>query len=343
MPTDQQILANERFFHDPMAGEGLLKPPISGTACANIRTALRLLGYEIDRGDQYDDHLVEVIRQFQSDYNHTSHDGMVGPSTRRLLTRALAQKHGPRGFLHMEDPEEQLKKKLQAPFLRDIERKNELIEVNKEHLHILELQAAKFGPANVPPHVQIGVNETKETLANLRRQITEIEGQLKNVLRQLPAHVAGRSNENEALLMEAIEDYKNIPNTTQARGRIDSLLEAEAGKIPVKGLQRILDQAPEDRETAMAVAISLGLPHPSDDHVEAARLLVRLLNNRNYELVRYRAANSITRRAKLTTTSPIARDIMLDGVNARLEKEGGLETEMSVRGALNRAKKALAR
>lgn len=169
MLTDQEIQANERFFRDPTVGEGLLKPPVVGTACANIRTALRLLGYDINRGDQYDDHLAAAIRQFQIDHHHTSHDGSVGPGTRRLLTRVLAQKFGPRGFLHLEDPQEQLKKKLQAPLVRDIERKSELIQAYAEHLHILELQAAKFGPLNAPPHVQIGISETKEIIEAIRK------------------------------------------------------------------------------------------------------------------------------------------------------------------------------
>jgi hypothetical protein len=178
MFTDQEIQANERFFRDPAVGEGLLKPPAAGTACSNIRTALRLLGYDINRGDQYDDQLATTIGQFQIDNHHTSHDGFVGPGTGRLLTQVLAQKLGRRGFLHMEDPQEQLKKKLQAPLVKDIGRKNDLIEVYKEHLHILELQAGKFGTLSAPPHVQIGINETKEMIAKLRQEVTDIEKQL---------------------------------------------------------------------------------------------------------------------------------------------------------------------
>ena len=175
MLTDQEIQANQRFFRDPTVGEGLLKPPATGMACTNIRTALRLLGYNIDRGEQYDEQLTTTVRQFQIDYHHTSHDGFVGPGTGQLLAQILAQKLDRRGFLHMEDPQEQLKKKLQAPLRKDIERKNELINTYKEHLHILELQAAKFGTMSAPPHVQIGINETKEMITKLYQEVADIE------------------------------------------------------------------------------------------------------------------------------------------------------------------------
>jgi hypothetical protein len=183
MPTKKGIQALEHCFRDPTVGEGLLKPPATGAACANIRKALNHLGYTVGRGEHYDEQLVKAVHQFQIDYQHTSDDGFVGPGTRQLLAQTMAQKLEPyileRALRHMEDPEEQLKRKLQAPLIKDIERKTELIETYKEHLHILELQVAKFGTLMAPPHLQTGIQETKEIIDNLKREIVEIKKKIE--------------------------------------------------------------------------------------------------------------------------------------------------------------------
>lgn len=179
MLNEHELEDNERFFRDPTAGEELLKPPSVGTACSNIRKALHLLGYPVSRGEQYDEQLVKAVRQFQLDQHHTETDGYVGPGTRRLLVKIVAQRSGKRGFAHMRDPERELKKKLQAPIIKDIERKSELIEKYKEHLHLLELQAAKFGSLMSPPHLQTGIKETKEIIENLKREIADLNKQIE--------------------------------------------------------------------------------------------------------------------------------------------------------------------
>src|SRR5690349_3869788 len=123
MPPKKSTKNNERFFRDPETRENLLKPPVESVACNNIRTALNLLGYHVDRGNHYDEQLVAAVRQFQVDHHHSSLDGFVGAGTARLLGQTVMQELGERAFAHMEDPEEYLKKKLQAPLRKDIERK----------------------------------------------------------------------------------------------------------------------------------------------------------------------------------------------------------------------------
>lgn len=138
MTDEQDIHKYERFFRDPKVGERLLQPPHSGTACQNIRIGLKLLDYELHvRNDRYDDQLAAIVEQFQSDNNHTSVDGKVGPSTRRLLALVLWQKRGVDAFNHMEDPEEQLKLRAQEPIQKDIKRKQELIETAIPNLRIV--------------------------------------------------------------------------------------------------------------------------------------------------------------------------------------------------------------
>lgn len=104
MENDHKIKKYERFFKDPRIGNGVLKPPRSGTACENIRTALRMLDYDNEYGDQYDEELARLVLQFQIDNHHSIHDGYFGPGTRWLLTQKLIAAHGTSIFGRMTDP-----------------------------------------------------------------------------------------------------------------------------------------------------------------------------------------------------------------------------------------------
>jgi len=92
----------ERFFNDPE--HRVLRPGMSGVACRNIRTALRMLDYQVEWGDEYDDALEQAVLRFQIDHGHTSRDGLVGPGTRQLLTRKFIDERGPAIFERMNDP-----------------------------------------------------------------------------------------------------------------------------------------------------------------------------------------------------------------------------------------------
>lgn len=94
----------ERFFRDPIVGDKVITPPMSGIACANIRTALRMLHYDVEYGDHYDVALAKTILRFQTENGHSSRDGLLGPGTRRLLTRKLIEACGTGVFERLTDP-----------------------------------------------------------------------------------------------------------------------------------------------------------------------------------------------------------------------------------------------
>jgi TIR domain-containing protein len=106
MRQGDETSAYERYFRDPDVGDGVLKPPMSGPVCANLRTALRLLDYDIDWDDKYDESLARAILQFQVDNKHSNRDGFFGSGTRRLLTAKLFEAHGTSPFERMYDPDE---------------------------------------------------------------------------------------------------------------------------------------------------------------------------------------------------------------------------------------------
>ena len=106
MKKNQKIHKFERFLRDPHVGDNVLKPPMSGVACENIRAVLRMLGYQVKFGNEYDEELAKAVLRFQTDNKHSSLDGFVGPGTRRLLIRKLIDECGAGIFDRMTKPEE---------------------------------------------------------------------------------------------------------------------------------------------------------------------------------------------------------------------------------------------
>jgi hypothetical protein len=91
--TEDKVELYEHFFRDPQVREGVLQPPRTGIACRNIRDALRLLlNVPVEGGDMYDHELKAAVLRFQTEYKHDKQDGLVGPGTRRLLTKEVIAK-----------------------------------------------------------------------------------------------------------------------------------------------------------------------------------------------------------------------------------------------------------
>lgn len=90
--TEDKVELYEHFFRDPKVGEGLLQPPRAGIAIRNIRDALRFLNVPVAGGDLYDDELKTAVLRFQTEYKHDKQDGLVGPGTRKLLTKEVIAK-----------------------------------------------------------------------------------------------------------------------------------------------------------------------------------------------------------------------------------------------------------
>ncbi len=167
MQNDEEIQKFEQCFRDPDVDDGLLKPGSSGTACANIRQALRILGYEVEYGNHYDETLAKVMLQFQSDNKHGSRDGFVGPRTRRLLVMKLIETGHKGIFKRMKIPKEDY-------IESKITHCRELIKVYEKRRKILELQAAKYGSLNAPAHIQIELEEVVDDIRKYQQMIEDL-------------------------------------------------------------------------------------------------------------------------------------------------------------------------
>ena len=81
------------------------------------------------------------------------------------------------------------------------------------------------------------------------------------------------------------------------RVKVDKSLISRGRTLPAKDIDRLLLESPEDPETQMAAAVSLGQPYSPDDGDDAIRILLLLLRS-PHDRVRHRAARSIERRAR---------------------------------------------
>jgi hypothetical protein len=159
-------------------------------------------------------------------------------------------------------------------------------------------------------------------LESLRADLEELRQSVRtpshpNFASQLPSSAAI----DDRAFREAVEGYRANQDYDRWRARvdIDKRLASGGGRLPLHFLQQALSNR-DDMETAMAVAVCLGLRFPGDDDVAAARLLVQLLGS-EYERVRYRAAVSIELRASRSDVSDDALVVMLRGVEGALRVE----------------------
>lgn len=167
MHKGEEIDKLEQFFRDPDAGDTLIKPGMSGKACENIRHALRLLGYDVEYGNQYDDALAKAILKFQTDNNHQSRDGFFGPGTRKLLVDKLIEARHTYIFQRMRTPEMNYLEEKIAYF-------RELSKIKLRRKDALELQKASFG-LHTPPHITIEIEDIVKEIEQHRQMIEKLE------------------------------------------------------------------------------------------------------------------------------------------------------------------------
>src|SRR5262249_1293091 len=96
----------ERYFKHPDDAHAVLRIGDRAGACRNVRAALELLGHDLPGGgdDLFDEALRKAVREFQQQAGHRFADGKVGPGTRGLLVRALAER-SLQAFLRLPEPE----------------------------------------------------------------------------------------------------------------------------------------------------------------------------------------------------------------------------------------------
>lgn len=91
-----------RLLRDP--NDDVMSLGASGIAVSNVRSALRMLGYQVTPGKGYDEPLAACVRAFQTDVRHSNIDGVVGPGTRVLLSKSLFKEFGDAAIGYLKDP-----------------------------------------------------------------------------------------------------------------------------------------------------------------------------------------------------------------------------------------------
>lgn len=125
-----------RYFRDPWSKD-VMKPGVSGEACANLAYALDILGFGArdaqTTAGMYTDGLATLVRAFQAANAHTTVDGLCGPGTARLLARVLEEKYTTGVFSRgLTDPEHRREGQLFISYARaDAKRIQPLIQLIK--------------------------------------------------------------------------------------------------------------------------------------------------------------------------------------------------------------------
>ncbi len=171
------------------------------------------------------------------------------------------------------------------------------------------------------------------------RGYERLMGALQHQADQLGRVITPQNDEEtEKILKYTIEKYCIFDHAEHWKERIevDEQLVAIGKRLTADRLEQILHESPYDRETAMAIAVSLGVKHPLGDDLKDALLLNKLLQFRS-ERVRYRSTHAVARRDWLSDTSREASDILTEGIRLALKKEHSEE----VKRALQKAQDAL--
>lgn len=105
-PFGLEIMTDfNKYFKDPHAKDGYLRPGMSGIAVRNLRLALELLDYPItSEEDHYDKPLIGCVKSFQIKHSNEWHDARCGPGTRGKLIEALTRRYGDSVFQRFQDP-----------------------------------------------------------------------------------------------------------------------------------------------------------------------------------------------------------------------------------------------
>jgi hypothetical protein len=121
---------------------------------------------------------------------------------------------------------------------------------------------------------------------------------------------------------QCIAEYRAFQqlNDSERRVVVDRRLASGVGRLSVGRLSAILESSPNDQETAMAVAVSLGVDKSSEDDFVVAQLLSDLLLTR-FERVRYRAAYSIHLRAKRGNMPARAQVLLKESLGKSIKRE----------------------
>ncbi len=127
---------------------------------------------------------------------------------------------------------------------------------------------------------------------------------------------------NDFEFRQCVAEYRAFQklNESERRVEVDRKLGSGVGRLSVGRLSAILESSPNDQETAMAVAVSLGVDKSAEDDFVVAQMLSDLLLNR-FERVRYRAAYSIHLRAKRRYMSARAQALLKEGLRKAIKRE----------------------
>ncbi len=146
----------------------------------------------------------------------------------------------------------------------------------------------------------------------------------------------GPSGDRELEFLTCVAEYRRFQQLQESseRGEVDQRLAGGFGRIPVENLRTILLSSPNDQETAMAVAVALGVEEESDNLLTVVQLLSDLLRSR-FERARYRATHSIRLRLSRGNVPASVAAFLGQALSEAVSKERATVVRQAMQRTLN--------
>lgn len=159
--------------------------------------------------------------------------------------------------------------------------------------------------------------------------IEEVRGELNELRAAVAYEPTATSTQAAEMVKQASLDYERFNGNSrvdwQGRIDVDKRLRSNAARMPTNELRQLVEQAKRVSNqhlaaTSMAAAVVLAMPVAGESDADVAKMLADLLES-GHERVRFRAAQSVRRRAQRHGTSKDALQIMTNAVSETVAKE----------------------
>ncbi len=167
----------EHYFRHPDIHHGVLRPGDAVVACGNARRALSWLridtGLPIAEFDRnlFDESLLAAVREFQLRYHHRVADGLIGPGTRRLLTREILHAMGDNTsiFQRLQLPEQRREPSVFLSYAwSDSERVDKLDQWLRDRgIHVIRDQDSFIAGESIQENIARAISDADKIVAIL--------------------------------------------------------------------------------------------------------------------------------------------------------------------------------
>ena len=172
----------------------------------------------------------------------------------------------------------------------------------------------------------IKIEELKTDLKELKEQLMD-----SNIISSSSSKKIVDDKSNWEYFNEIVKEYEDLQyvhlkDRKLKRIETDKKLIRGLGRLSIEKLEKLYEQKEDDKNTKMAIAVSLGYNVPGEEESKVNDLLITLLNDHQTSRIRFRAADSIRRRGSRVGISKEEVNRLYEAIKERKGKEKNLPT-----------------